>query len=73
MCGDISNIDQAWIESLMKEPIIKAGQIGEPQRHIEIEPLEEPATEPIHEPAAPERQPETVPAAPEPKREEVPA
>lgn len=63
MCGDISQIDYEWIEE------IRNGRIGEPQRHIEIEPLEEPASEPVHEPAAPER----APAAPERQPEEVPA
>lgn len=38
----------------------RMGQIGEPQREIEFEPM--PATEPIHEPAAPT----PAPATPEP-------
>jgi len=38
------------------------GNIGEPRREIELEPF--PATEPVHEPAAPERvtEPEPIPA-----------
>lgn len=32
------------------------GNIGEPQKHIEFEPM--PETEPVHEPAAPEVEPE---------------
>lgn len=38
------------------------GNIGEPRREIELEPF--PASEPVHEPAAPvrETEPETVPA-----------
>lgn len=36
------------------------GDVGKPRRTIIIEPL--PETEPIKEPAAPEREPEQVPA-----------
>jgi hypothetical protein len=36
------------------------GDVGEPLRRIVIEPF--PETEPVHEPAAPEREPEQVPA-----------
>ena len=35
------------------------GQIGNPQKEIEFEPL--PASEPVHEPAAPAPEPERVP------------
>lgn len=38
----------------------RAGQIGEPQREYEFEPF--PDAVPVTEPAAPEREPETVPA-----------
>lgn len=51
----------------------RMGRIGEPQRHIEIEPLENPADAPVHEPAAPERTPAPAPAAPEREPEKVPA
>lgn len=51
---------------------IRMGRIGEPQRHIEVEPLENPATEPVHEPAAPERAPEPE-KAPAQEPEKVPA
>lgn len=36
------------------------GDIGEPQKHIEFEPF--PESEPVKEPAAPEREPEKAPA-----------
>lgn len=49
------------------------GDIGEPVRHVEFEPM--PTTAPVEEPAAPsvpsEPVPEPVPAEPEP--EKVPA
>lgn len=38
--------------------LVTCGDIGEPRRHIEFEPM--PETEPIHEPS-----PEYVPAEPE--------
>jgi len=48
------------------------GDIGRPIKHIEYEPLDIPGQEPIHEPAAPEREPVFVPA-PDREEEEVPA
>lgn len=44
--------------------IVEDGAIGEPQRRHTIEPIEEPSTEPVHEPAPaePVREPEPVPA-----------
>lgn len=39
----------------------RCGDIGEPQRHIEFEPM--PATEPVHEPSPAPAQPEKVPAS----------
>jgi len=45
------------------------GDIGEPIRHIEFEPM--PETEPVKEPAAPAVEPEKAPA--EPVKEPQPA
>lgn len=66
MCGRIRNIDWSQIsrDSIIRRTLeevveIRNGNIGEPQRHIELEPM--PETAPIEEPAAPAVQPETVP------------
>lgn len=60
-------------ERIRLEEEIRMGRIGEPQRHIEVEPLENPADAPVQEPA-PQTVP-SVPAQPQPEREpeEVPA
>ena len=59
-----------WFEEVLKEirqeqsqkPLhdIRGGNIGEPQKHVEFEPLPEAA--PVEEPAAPVREAEPVPA-----------
>lgn len=51
----------------------RAGDIGEGQREIELEPIDVPIAEPVHEPAGPELDPVHTPAAPAPEREPVPA
>lgn len=66
MCGRIRNIDwsQITLDNLVRQTLeevveIRNGNIGEPQRHIEFEPL--PDEVPVTEPAAPAVQPETAP------------
>lgn len=61
MLATIADNRDRW-NALGRQP--SAGAIGEPQRHIEIEPVTEPVSEPVHEPAPaqPVREPEPVPA-----------
>jgi hypothetical protein len=65
MCGEYISKDvyekanaTDWFDKVLKE--IRGGNIGEPQKHVEFEPLPEAA--PVEEPAAPVREAEPVPA-----------
>lgn len=66
MCAhvEISEIDEERAERIKEEleKILqpRSGNIGEPVRHVEFEPL--PDAVPVTEPAAPAVQPEPIPA-----------